>query len=69
MINILQGYLNLFLFKISLINNKKKELYKKRYSICLSCKELSKQGFCNICGCYMKAKTKVKNASCPKNLW
>lgn len=41
-----------------------------RYEICKACPELiklSKQ--CKKCGCFMYAKTKLKEASCPINKW
>lgn len=46
------------------------EVAEERYSLCLSCPELiktSKQ--CKKCGCFMNAKTKLKNASCPIGKW
>jgi hypothetical protein len=42
----------------------------ERYSICLDCPELmslTKQ--CKQCGCFMAAKTKLKNATCPLSKW
>ena len=42
----------------------------KRYSICLECPELIKlTKQCKRCGCFMFAKTKLQNASCPLNKW
>lgn len=46
------------------------EIVKERYSICESCPELivlTKQ--CKKCGCFMKTKTKLKNATCPLLKW
>ena len=41
-----------------------------RMAICGSCPELHKQSYqCKICGCMMKAKTKIVGASCPLNKW
>jgi hypothetical protein len=42
----------------------------ERYSVCLECPELislTKQ--CKQCGCFMAAKTKLKNATCPLGKW
>jgi hypothetical protein len=42
----------------------------KRFNICLECPEIintTKQ--CKQCGCFMRAKTKLKNATCPLNKW
>lgn len=46
------------------------EVEKARYEICEQCPELleiTKQ--CKQCGCFMKAKTKIANATCPLNKW
>jgi hypothetical protein len=42
----------------------------ERFSICQQCPELiklSKQ--CKKCGCFMFAKTKLENATCPLGKW
>lgn len=47
-----------------------KEVAKQRYDLCLGCPELiqiTRQ--CKICGCFMAAKTKLKNAACPLGKW
>lgn len=42
----------------------------KRYSICLQCPELIKlTKQCKKCGCFMAAKTKIQEASCPIGKW
>lgn len=42
----------------------------KRIAICLECPHLSHTLMqCEKCGCFMKAKTKLKSASCPINKW
>lgn len=46
------------------------EVSKERYSICLSCPELIKlTKQCKKCGCFMFAKTKLTNATCPLGKW
>lgn len=46
------------------------EVAEKRLSICANCPELIKLTFqCKKCGCFMKAKTKIQNASCPLLKW
>jgi len=46
------------------------EEYKKRLAICQSCPELIKATFqCKKCGCFMKQKAKLSDASCPINKW
>ena len=51
-----------------MLSKKKRELYNKRYKICQSCDYLDKS-FCKICGCFVKAKTKVDKEECPKKYW
>ena len=41
-----------------------------RYALCKECPSfinLTKQ--CSLCGCFMKAKTAIKNATCPDGRW
>ena len=66
---ILVGYTRLIMSKLRMLNKKKRELYDKRYKTCKSCVYLSSQEFCKICGCYVKAKTKVDYAACPTGYW
>ena len=41
-----------------------------RMSVCLECPHLSHTLLqCEKCGCFMKAKTKLKTAKCPINKW
>ena len=48
------------------------ELQKERLNICESC-EYYKNKFnvnvCDICGCAMKMKIKIKQLKCPKEKW
>jgi hypothetical protein len=47
-----------------------KQTAEDRYDICLSCPQLvniTKQ--CKLCGCFMLAKTKLENATCPLGKW
>jgi hypothetical protein len=47
-----------------------KEIADLRYDICKQCPmfiNISKQ--CKKCGCFMAAKTKLLNATCPLNKW
>jgi len=46
------------------------EVANERMNICLDCKHLiqmTKQ--CTKCGCFMEAKTLLKNAACPIGKW
>lgn len=46
------------------------ETYKKRLEVCQSCPELIKLTFqCKKCGCLMKQKAKLEDATCPLNKW
>jgi hypothetical protein len=40
-----------------------------RMDICKACPELLPTGNCKECGCFMSAKTKLPNASCPLGKW
>jgi hypothetical protein len=58
---------------IDLINpNKEKSpsLAKQRFNVCNSCDDLQKPlDMCKHCGCFMKAKTRLVEATCPLNKW
>ncbi len=42
----------------------------ERYNICKSCDRFNKlTKICKECGCFMPAKTKLKNNFCPLNKW
>lgn len=42
----------------------------ERLNLCLSCEHLFKPtNTCKKCGCFMTAKTWLKNASCPLKKW
>lgn len=47
----------------------KKEKATWRYDICAQCPELLPSGFCRVCGCNMKLKTKLAMAECPLGKW
>ena len=51
-------------------NYASEELAESRYNTCLSCPELIKlTKTCKKCGCFMAAKTKLQDATCPLNKW
>jgi hypothetical protein len=41
----------------------------ERYAICNACPSLLPTGSCKECGCFMSAKVKLPNASCPLHKW
>lgn len=46
------------------------ELADARFEICLGCEHLIQlTKTCKKCGCFMQAKTKLKEASCPIGKW
>lgn len=58
---------DLFNKKMGRVDN---ETYKNRLEICQSCPELLKSTFqCKKCGCLMKQKCKLSDASCPLKKW
>lgn len=47
-----------------------KETALKRAKICADCDRLLRPTFtCKECGCFMKAKVKLTEATCPLNKW
>lgn len=46
----------------------KEPFVKERLEVCNTC-PLMQGGACTICGCFIKAKTKVKEEFCPENKW
>ena len=63
---IIQGWWNWLLDCISDIKYKK--YFDDRLNICKTC-EHNKYGFCDICGCVLKAKTKAEDSVCPDKKW
>jgi hypothetical protein len=45
------------------------ETAESRYDICKKCDKLNTFKFCKECKCFMPAKTKLLNASCPLKKW
>lgn len=45
-----------------------KDLGDKRFAICKACPHL-KEDRCTLCGCFMKAKSKIPGAQCPIQKW
>jgi hypothetical protein len=46
-----------------------KEIVVERYSICEQCPNLTEEGRCTECGCYMTRKVNLAAASCPIDKW
>ena len=41
-----------------------------RMKICMSCEEyIKEENRCNLCGCYMRVKTKIATEKCPIRKW
>lgn len=58
---------DLFNKKMGRVNS---SIHNERMDICRACPELIKLTFqCKKCGCFMKEKTKLADASCPLNKW
>jgi hypothetical protein len=63
--NIAEGYTNL-------ARGKKFEFTDGRVRVCQKCEFnywLGKKLFCSICKCFVPAKARVKDNTCPKGLW
>ena len=48
---------------------KKSEFAEYRFDICKKCDYLKDNQTCKICGCYMKGKVNIPQASCPLKKW
>jgi uncharacterized paraquat-inducible protein A len=64
---IIEGWVNLFL-------NRNETLAAYRLGICKTCEhirrgDLINDVICDVCGCYLRAKTRQKVKRCPKNKW
>ena len=47
-----------------------KEVKEKRYNICKNCDRFKKfNKICEICLCFMPAKTRFADSECPKGKW
>jgi len=77
---IIEGWFNVFRFKyFKKYKAKQEKLFDSRFNICQTCDERrNENGTCRICGCKLKAKTKVlyrldKDGKsidgCPKKYW
>jgi len=68
---IIVGYFNLLMAQLRMLSKKRRKLYSDRYDVCKTCIYLEKDiwEYCKICGCYVKAKTKVDKANCPQGYW
>lgn len=45
------------------------EVWAKRIEICEGCSHFTKLRQCDICHCFMDAKTRLENAYCPLLFW
>ena len=41
----------------------------QRLAICRGCPQLTRDGRCTHCGCFMRVKSKKNNATCPEGRW
>lgn len=68
--NIAEGFLNLARKELNIANEGVEEVAVWRYSKCLSCDQLNKENkTCKICGCFMQAKVRATDATCPIGRW
>ena len=59
MYRILEGYCNWIWFYLNKsYRNKQRKLFSERIQICEACEQFTKTRQCNLCGCFMDAKTK-----------
>lgn len=61
---IYEGWKN-YLFE----NPKVEKIAKKRIEICVNCEKFKTNHCCDICGCFMPAKTRSMSSKCPLSKW
>ncbi len=66
---IANGFTNLAKDVFGKLDDDVKYSAQKRYAICDKCKHKTKTNRCNLCGCFLPAKTKSMDSSCPIGLW
>ena len=54
-----------YIFKNPLVETQAKE----RITICVNCEHFKPTKVCNICNCFMPAKVRSVNSTCPKGKW
>lgn len=53
-----------------IFKNKEVEIIaKERLTLCCDCDGMAKNATCNFCGCYIPAKVRSINSTCPKKKW
>jgi hypothetical protein len=45
------------------------EIFKKRFSICMDCQDMSTDYLCKHCGCHMDSKCQISSSECPLKKW
>lgn len=45
------------------------ETYKKRFAVCENCSNFLYGSTCNVCGCVMQVRARLKDGKCPKKRW
>jgi hypothetical protein len=66
MINIIEGWSKYLLNEFKITEPSLRAV--KRLEVCNAC-ENRERDICKECGCYIPAKTLVKNETCPKGKW
>jgi ribosomal protein L32 len=68
--DIAKAYSKLLAKKLNISSEESNILSKKRLAVCDECPfYLILHKTCSECGCYMPAKTLLKDAECPKKYW
>jgi recombinational DNA repair protein RecR len=67
--NIKEGYLNMVKKTVNKLDANIADLGNKRMGICKRCPELTNRNTCDLCGCYMPAKTLATESKCPDGKW
>ncbi len=63
-----EGWYNLMRSELNLLPENLKQMAEKRTLICSTCVH-RQDSRCGACGCPLAAKTKSRDANCPKGFW
>jgi hypothetical protein len=67
--SILEGFGNLGLKVFDAADNSVETIALNRFKICAKCPMKSPRNFCRKCGCFLPAKVRSLNDSCPIGNW
>ena len=67
--NIAVGFLNLAKSELGVADEEVEKVAVWRYVKCVQCDNINEDRTCKICGCFMKAKVRAPESTCPIGRW